>query len=287
MQDQKNAPIDKATIDKIVLPEMGIGIREVTFEITNACNLRCVHCYAESDSRSGSKDKVTEKRWKELLNEAIELGTTNVQISGGEPSMNPYAGELLKYARNLGFKMVKLYTNGLHISDKLLDDVKEADALVKVTFFSYDPAVHDKITTVNGSHGRTSANIRRMNERGIKLRAGIVLTPFNNFDGNLEKTIKYLNGLGVKDIRHDYMHGVGRGYEILQQDGYSALCGMCWTGKLAIDSEGYVHPCVMSRFVNLGNITEQTLVEILDNPELMNFRKTIYAKFGDLRKDKK
>lgn len=287
MQDKKNnSGIDDATIDGVVLPDMGLGARELTFEITNACNLRCVHCYVESDSKSGNKDNVTEQKWKELIYEAKILGTTNIQISGGEPSLCSYAGELLKYANNLGFKMVKLYTNGLDLPEELLDDIEEANALVKVTFFSYDPEVHDKITTLKGSHTRTSVNIKRMYKGGIKLRSGIVITPFNSFKGNLENTIKYLNDLGIEDVRHDYMHGVGRGHDLLQQDEYSALCGMCWTGKLDIDSQGYVHPCVMSRFVNLGNVNDETLTDIMNKPELMRFRKTIYAKFGDLRREK-
>lgn len=284
MNGQKNKHLEDETIERVVLPDMGKGVREITFEITNGCNLRCVHCYADSDNRSSSKDTVTEEKWKELLDEAKTIGTTNIQISGGEPTTCSYTGDLLKYASGLGFKMVKLYTNGFNMPNSLLDDVQEANALVKVTFFSYNPQVHDAITTREGSHARTSENIRKMYERGIRLRSGIVLTPLNNFDGNLERTIEYLNGLGIEDVRHDYMHGVGRGHDMLQQDGYDALCGMCWTGKLAIDSQGYVHPCVMSRFIELGNVNQETLTEIMEKPELMQFRKTIYAKFGDRRK---
>ena len=286
MQDKKNKYVmDTATIDNIVLPNIGLGARELTLEITNACNLRCIHCYADSDSQSGSKDNITENKWKEIIYEAKGLGTTNVQISGGEPSICSYVGELLKYSAKVGFKIVKLYTNGCYLPERLIDDIEEAKALVKVTFFSYDPEIHDKVTTIKGSHTRTSKNIRQMKERGIKLRSGIVLTPYNNFEGNLESTIRYLNDLGIKDVRHDSMHGVGRGYNMLQQEGYSALCGMCWTGKLAIDSQGYVHPCVMSRSVNFGNVNNETLAEIIKKPEVMKFRKEVYAKFGDLRKE--
>lgn len=283
MKNKNNQSVEKTTIDKIVLPDIGIGLREITLEITNGCNLKCIHCYAESDNYSSSKDTISEEKWKNILDQAKELGTTNIQISGGEPTTCNYAGDLLKYANNLEFKMVKLYTNGFKMPENIINDIKESNALVKVTFFSYDPQIHDEITTKPGSHKETSENIIKMHERGIRLRAGIVLTPINNFSGNLERTIEYLNELGIEDVRHDYMHGVGRGYDLLKQEGYEALCGMCWTGKLTINSEGYVHPCVMSRFVDLGNVHNETLSEIMKKPELMEFRKTIYSKFGDLR----
>lgn len=263
----------------IELPSKGLGAREVTLEITSYCNLGCIHCYGRFGKETSDQDKVSKDDWTRILKEAREIGTTNLQISGGEPITVPYFANLIRYAKELDFPKVKVYTNATNISDENLESIKETDTLVRVTFFSYDPEKHDKITTVEGSHEKTSANIKKMYNQGVRLRAGVVLTPVNDGEGELEKTIEYLNELGIPEVRHDNVHGVGRARDFLVQNEYEALCGKCWMGKLAIDSQGYVHPCVMSRFITLGNVLEQGLGEILSNPELMKFRKKIYQDF--------
>ncbi|MBI4981388.1 radical SAM protein [Candidatus Woesearchaeota archaeon] len=278
--EQRRNKKDKINVDEISLPQMGLGARELTLEITSYCQLKCVHCYGKFDSTTSSLDTVTEKDWRRLLGEAKKLGTTNIQISGGEPTTAPYLVRLIKFAKGeLKFPKVKLYTNAVSMPDEVLEAVKETDTLVKVTFFSYSPIIHDKVTTVPGSHESTSTNIKKMYNLGIRLRAGVVLTLINNGPGELERTIKHLNELGIYDVRYDNMHAVGKARDLAEENEYKALCGNCWIGKLAIDSQGYVHPCVMSRFKTLGNILEQSLAEIVANPEVMRFRKSIYHAF--------
>jgi MoaA/NifB/PqqE/SkfB family radical SAM enzyme len=263
----------------IELPKNALGARELTLEITSGCNLSCIHCYDNFGPGMGELDKVELEDWQRVLRESNDLGTTNIQISGGEPTISPYLVELVKYAHELQFPKVKIYTNAIHISEEMLDAFKGTDTLVRVTFFSHNPEHHDRVTRVKGSHTKASANIVRMYEKGIRLRAGISLTPENSESGELEDTIKYLNKLGISDVVEEPIHGNGRARSFLIEEGYDRLCGECWMGKIAIDSQGYAHPCATNRHIVLGNILEQSLGEIVAKPELQEFRKDIYRVF--------
>jgi MoaA/NifB/PqqE/SkfB family radical SAM enzyme len=51
-------------------------------ELTNRCNLRCVHCYTESHPLSGDRDILTANDYDRLMREAYELGCRKMQFIG-------------------------------------------------------------------------------------------------------------------------------------------------------------------------------------------------------------
>jgi hypothetical protein len=65
-------------------------------ELTNRCNLRCVHCYTESDPWSGERDVLTVEDYESVMSQAYELGCRKVQLIGGEPQLNPSFKRLLR-----------------------------------------------------------------------------------------------------------------------------------------------------------------------------------------------
>jgi MoaA/NifB/PqqE/SkfB family radical SAM enzyme len=258
--------------EKTIIPGTMDGLRELTLEVTRRCYLNCVHCYANAGPKEDSGGTISLEKWKSLMKEGRDLGATNLQISGGEPVRYKHIGELLLYARECGFPKRKLFTSAYVIPQELVEIIKETDPVVKVSFYSIIPEVHDRITTVEGSQGKVLENIEMMLKQGIRVRAGIVITPLNNFEGNVERTSAFLKSLGVTDIRSDYLVGEGRGADLIDDDGYARLLDETWTGKLAIDCFGNVYPYVMSRTHIVGDVTKQSLREIMESPGLMEYR---------------
>jgi len=83
-------------------------------EITEACNLRCPTCFADSDiGRYSPLDEV-----ERMLDTIVENeGYADVvQISGGEPTIHPHILEILELAKAKRIKALMINTNGVRIA---------------------------------------------------------------------------------------------------------------------------------------------------------------------------
>ncbi|WP_051215734.1 mycofactocin radical SAM maturase [Granulicoccus phenolivorans] len=85
----------------------------LTWELTYACNLSCVHCL----SASGRRDprELTTEQCEAVIDELQRMKVFYVNIGGGEPTVRPDFWHLLDYAvaHQVG---VKFSTNGLRIT---------------------------------------------------------------------------------------------------------------------------------------------------------------------------
>jgi uncharacterized radical SAM superfamily Fe-S cluster-containing enzyme len=85
-------------------------------EVTDACNLTCPICYAESSpQRQTHRDLATlEKMLDAIVDNEGEPDI--VQISGGEPTLHPQFFEILDAARRRPIRHLMLNTNGIRIA---------------------------------------------------------------------------------------------------------------------------------------------------------------------------
>ena len=69
----------------------------VVWNTTRTCNLRCVHCYTDSDNRKYDGELTTDEAVK-LIDELSDFGIPSLLFSGGEPFMRKDLFTLLEYA---------------------------------------------------------------------------------------------------------------------------------------------------------------------------------------------
>jgi MoaA/NifB/PqqE/SkfB family radical SAM enzyme len=239
-------------------------------ELTHQCNLRCVHCYADSSPETVERDLLHLEDYLRAMAEARELGCRQVQFIGGEPTLNRGLPAMIKEARRLGYELVEVYTNLVALPEKLLEALVRHRVAVATSFYSADPAEHDRITTVPGSHRRTVANIQRVLRAGLSLRVGLV--PVGDPPPDTVAAEAFLRDLGVTHVKRDRVRGVGRASE---ECAMGELCGGCADNVLAIGPDGIVAPCVMSRPWQVGSILERPLGEILRSDALRDTRAAI------------
>jgi radical SAM protein with 4Fe4S-binding SPASM domain len=245
-------------------------------ELTRKCNLRCVHCYADSGPDLPLNQGMMYEDWLQVLRQAFALGCREVQFIGGEPTLCPDLPQLISDARKIGFVFVEVYTNGTILSRKLRERLVEDQADLAFSVYGSRAEVHDGVTGGSGSFARTLDNIRWALEVGLPVRASIIGVPSNA--GDIRTTRSLLRRLGVKSIDVDQNRGVGRGSGLVAAksfDPLDELCGDCWRGKLAIDPGGNVFPCVFSRFCRVGHVS-QSLASILQSEQLYSFRKEVW-----------
>lgn len=85
----------------------------LTWEITYACNLQCVHCLSSSGTRDPRE--LSTDQAKAVLDELRDLQVFYINIGGGEPMIRKDFFEILEHAEtnNIG---VKFSTNGTYIT---------------------------------------------------------------------------------------------------------------------------------------------------------------------------
>src|SRR5262245_57235125 len=86
-------------------------------ELTNRCNLRCVHCYTDSHPHSGYRDKLTAHDYESVMDQAFSLGCRKIQFIGGEPQLNPDFSMLLRSTKEIGFEFVEVFSNLTRLDD--------------------------------------------------------------------------------------------------------------------------------------------------------------------------
>ena len=244
-------------------------------ELTNRCNLQCVHCYANSGPY-GSNSVLTTADFRGLIQEAAELGCRQVQFIGGEPTLDPALPELIEHAHHCGMDFLEIYTNGRRLSESLLTCLAAFEVNVAVSFYSIDPGMHDLITQTPGSHRDTLANLRRIINAGINLRVGVIEMAENR--STISETVEYLLGLGIANVGVDGARKFGRaisGDRCAATD-IQELCGSCWRGSLCIHPDGTASPCIMSKQWSVGSLSNSSLTDLAHSNSLREIRDRIY-----------
>jgi MoaA/NifB/PqqE/SkfB family radical SAM enzyme len=189
-------------------------------EITGFCQLRCVHCYAESGPHGG-RGTMRTSDWERVIDQAAAIGVKMVQFIGGEPTLDPDLPRLIRHALGNGLK-IYVYSNLVHVTQELWHLFCQPGMFLGTSWYSADSATHGTITGSRASYERTRANIADAVRRGIPVRAAIVeVTP----DQDIAQAAGELRGLGVTDIRIRPSQGVGRAAHDGAGEDVAELCG--------------------------------------------------------------
>lgn len=171
--------------------------------VTYRCNLRCEKCYVGSNEIS----ELTAEQWIEVLAKLWEVGVPQVVFTGGEPTLRPDLERLVSEAEEF---VTGLVTNGTSL-EELAEGLQAASLdYIQVTIESHDPAVHDAMTGVGGSHAQTAAGIREALALGMDTVTNTTLTRDNA--PHFAETVRWLvDELGVRNIACNTLICSGRG----------------------------------------------------------------------------
>ncbi len=147
---------------------IGFPIHPV-WEVTNACNLRCRQCHANSGKPF--PDELSTEEGKRLLDDMAAIGEFRMlALGGGEPLIRPDIFELVAYARNLGLE-ISIATNGTLLTTEMIRKFRRMGvANIAVGLNANDEIVHEQITHVPGSFAKSKRAIYATLEAGLNLQ---------------------------------------------------------------------------------------------------------------------
>ncbi|MFI5687381.1 radical SAM protein [Streptomyces sp. NPDC051636] len=246
------------------------GIRSLELEITGKCQLTCTHCLSES-SPQATHGTMTPADWHAVITDAAALGIRTIQLIGGEPTTHPNWREFAELGLSLGLH-VEVYSNLFHVRPEWWDLFTRDGVTLATSYYSDDPAEHDKITGRNGSYARTRCNIREAVNRGVTIRAGIVdILPGQR----VTEARAELESMGVKHINTDRVRAVGRAALPGTKPTLDEMCGRCTRGRAAILPNGDLAGCVLSRDFPAGHVRETRLAELFRGKAWVNLSASI------------
>jgi len=95
----------------------------VVWNMTQSCNLNCVHCYMDSEAGRYSKELSTEEA-RSFIDDLADFNVPVLLFSGGEPLLRSDFFELARHTAEKGIRAT-LSTNGTLITKKIAGQIKE------------------------------------------------------------------------------------------------------------------------------------------------------------------
>ncbi len=286
----------------------------VTWEITEACNLDCAHCLS-AELRAAGRGELDFEQCRALLDEMARMQVFQINFGGGEPFLRNDFLDILRYAHVLGITTC-VSTNGTVLDDALIDALLElgaeapaAPVYLQVSLDGARPETNDAIRG-EGTFERILAGIELLARRRYPdFSLNMVVTRLNateigDFDrlargyGAKTRLSRFRPSGGGCHTWEDYRLTreqlaelsafLGEHTEILTGDSFFALTpdsrrdlglNMCGAAKMtcAVAPDGSVYPCAFladPAFLS-GNVTATPLWDI--------FRKSpVFQRFRDL-----
>lgn len=191
---------------KVIAPDR---LEELWLYNTLSCNLRCKHCLVSAGKEL--EGELTTEEIKQLVDEAIELGTKRFYITGGEPFIKEGIFELIRYITIERDRELIILTNATLLDAQktaTLAKLKNPKLLIQVSLEGPDAEIHDKLRG-RGSFDKTVEGIRNLVKAGI---VPVVSTAINRYNENhIKETSQFLSTLGIKEHNILWMHTKGRG----------------------------------------------------------------------------
>ena len=149
----------------------------VVWNITRKCNLRCLHCYTDSEAKNYPGELTTEQ-CKIVLKDLADFRVPAVLFSGGEPTLRPDLLELVAFAKSLGLRPT-LSTNGTLIDDTLAPKIAAAGFTYVGISLDGIGEVNDHFRGLPGAFDRAMAAFDRLTALGQRVGLRMTLTRHN------------------------------------------------------------------------------------------------------------
>ncbi|MCH9644414.1 MAG: radical SAM protein [Gammaproteobacteria bacterium] len=290
---------------------------KVLINLTNVCNSRCVYCDIWKINREQPELRRQEITNDDIGKLFKDMGKHLkwIAFSGGEITVIRNFTEVLDYAKQYckKLKIITFTTNALRpkTAIKYAEYAKKLGFDIFVTIsLDGDQKKHDELRGVKGNYVKCEALFKELKERNINVHYGITVGEDNHdfimdeYQGRKDeiRAITFVHDHGIykkdnemnygpviKALRHIYRHyGLHHLSDIIElihvkisalflEQGFKKDIIPCEVINTSIHVMPYgeVKPCMF--MPDIGNIKQESLLDILKNKKTMDARKKIKA----------
>ena len=182
----------------------------VVWNITRTCNLRCVHCYADSHALS-YPGELTREQCFAVIDDLADYRVSALLLSGGEPLLHPHLAEILERAASRGIK-VTISTNGTRITPRWAARFKECGVAYVGISLDGIGSVHDNFRGVAGAFDAALRGFRACEEVGQK--TGLRLTLTRNNVQCMQDILRFIETENIPRVCFYHLVPTGRGVDV-------------------------------------------------------------------------
>jgi MoaA/NifB/PqqE/SkfB family radical SAM enzyme len=186
----------------------------VVWNVTRACNLRCVHCYAHATEKSHEKELSTKEGFA-LLDDLAEFGAPVVLFSGGEPLVRKDLIDLASYAVNRGMRAV-ISTNGTLITKTMAKALRQVGLSYVGVSLDGLKEVNDRFRGKAGAFREAMQGILNCREQGLKVGLRFTLNRMNVAE--VPRIFDLLEEAEIPRVCFYHLVYAGRGSELVEHD---------------------------------------------------------------------
>ncbi|KLO24416.1 radical SAM protein [Marinitoga sp. 1197] len=281
----------------IIKDNYNIYPKVASIELTNKCNIKCLHCYG--DFNSSLNNFISLNDAKKILYELKNLGVNIIELTGGEITTYPFLKKIITYALELEFKQIGLLTNGIYISEEIMNTIilNKSKIFIQIDLHSLNDEYLKWFTKTSNSLNEIKNNIYILAKNKVNMRVATIVTP-KNLD-EIEEIADWVYNLGIKSFGISPVIELGRAKNMnknlyLNDNEYIQLdilldkinkkypkflsliefgqlknsnCG-CISSHVVISATGEIKMCTMDNMKyfnsNLGNAIKQNIKNIYD-----------------------
>lgn len=171
----------------------------VNLEITDACNLKCRHCYNFWREEGSATSSLTKEKMDEILGIFADAKVFHVVFSGGEPMVR---FELLEHAIKRAGKLgmsVSCNTNLILATDDKMKRLADAGLdHVLTSLNSHDRRTNDDMVRLEGAFDKIVSGIKSARRNNIRVSANMIVQSKNK--DHVYDTGKLCHEIGVQKI---------------------------------------------------------------------------------------
>lgn len=275
----------------------GRTINSLRISLTNRCNLRCIYCHHEGETRD-INNEMTVGTITNIVRASKTFGINKVKFSGGEPLMRDDFEEIVAALPEL--KDISATTNGIFLGTRAQSLADSGLSRINISLPSLSPEKYRKVTGgdirqvlkgidaavecdltpiklnmvllkgINDTEIRNMMDFIRKYEGKVILQL-IELMDFQKtsmYNVNINEVEKFLESK-ASDIKERAMHRRKKYYidgvevELVRPIDNSHFCANCT--RLRVTSDGRLKPCLFrnDNLVDVNNKEPQEIVELL------------------------
>ncbi|WP_066635960.1 putative heme d1 biosynthesis radical SAM protein NirJ1 [Desulfolucanica intricata] len=186
----------------------------VVWNTTRTCNLKCIHCYSNSDHKKYEGELNTVEA-KQFIEDLADFKVPVILFSGGEPLIRPDFFELVTYAKKFGIRST-VSTNGTLITGEVAQKLKAAG--VGYVGISLD-GIGENNDRFRGHQGAFEAALRGIrNCIAVGQRVGLRFTINRHNYQELNDIFDLVEKENIPRVCFYHLVYSGRGEEMIDQD---------------------------------------------------------------------
>lgn len=218
----------------------------VKLEITNLCNLKCIHCIANSGKML--QNELSKKEIFTLINRCVQIGVINFGIVGGEPLLRKDIFEIIDYAVEKGLR-VTLSTNAILVDEAIAERIAKSKIIGVAVSVDGLGKVHDQFRGVPGAFEKTITGIKNLQKKGVKVNITTVVSKHNLHQ--LGKIVDFIAEMCVNSYMVNEFLSAGRGKQSdwlsLSEDDFKQMT------QILHKKRKQYHNQLLIRWVGVGN----------------------------------